>query len=478
MILSRAPQVADLNDAAQSILNELWAQWSEKQPRNIVRNIYLDAKNKLKDLEVSIPPQLADKLEVVSGWPEKAVFELSNRISLDAVTFGDSEDTYGIKDLLRQNRFSVEFPQAVVDSVSHSVSFASVTPGGPGEAPALIMFHSAMWATGIWDKRKRALSSGLVINDTDALGFPTRFTLLTDAWVATVAKTASSWVVTNRWDHSLGRTPMEMFPYRPSLGRPFGRARVDRTVMSITDRSIRAESRLEVQSELFSMMRLFLMGADESTFQDKEGKQIPLWSFYAGRLNTMSKDEEGDVPKLETITAESPEPHISAMRHFASRFSGHTGVPMSSLGISTDNPESANAKSMARDDIIQDVEKQHTVYGHSLERLLETAVMVQEGITERPEGFDELSLKWRRADRPTLASLADAGSKQVSAIAQIEGAGHTPSEVELELVGLDSSQIDRYLSARRRTQSRGLLDQILDRRQPSEDVEDEPVEVG
>lgn len=454
------PRVLGLDDQTQETFAALVKQWQAKYPRNLERMLYLDGKNKLKDLQVSIPPELVDKLDVVMGWPEKAVFEMANRIVFEGAVFpgGDGErDPFDLRRTLHENRFQLEFPQSVVSSLSFSTSFASTTRGdvSDGDPSELLMFHSALWSTGIWDRRRRRLSSGLVVNDTDANGSPTRFTLLLPAETLVCAKGPRAWVLVDRYRNTLGRVPMEALPFRPALDRPFGRSRIDRRVISLTDRALRAGARLDVHSELFSAMKLILLGVGEDAFTDQNGNKVPLWSFYMGRMGTLGKDEDGDLPKLEKITAESPEPHIAVMRQLSSEFSGHTGVPMSSLGIATDNVESADAKSMAREDIVSDAERQHTVYGFALHRLFENLVMLREGLSEPPADMLDMTMKWRRPDRPTLTALAAAGAQQVGTIPWL-----AETEVGLELLGLDRQAISRALSEKRRTQGRNVLEAI------------------
>lgn len=440
-----APTVLGLSGEAQQALAECVAQWAQHYSRNVERMLYLDMKNQLKDLAVSIPPEILGELDVAAGWPAKAVYELANRIVFERVASSDSKDRdpYGLMTLLDDNRFPVEFPQAVASSLAQSVAFGTVTKGDTslGEPEVLFTFHSALWSTGVWNRRTRALKYGLVVNDIDRLGHPTMMTLLMPGETVVIEKGAA-WYVRDVYPTPLGhRIPMEPLPFRPTLERPFGRSRIDRTVMSLTDRNMRASARLEVHSELFSAVKLILMGAGADAFQDASGKPIPLWSFYMGRLNTLTKDEDGDLPKLEQISSQSPEPHIAVKRQLAMEFSGHTGVPLGSLGIATDNPESGDAKKEAREDIYGDAEMQGTVYGFALRRLFEGAVMLRDGLTEPPAGMRGLQTQWRDASRPTRVALAAAGAQQVAAVP-----GLATSEVGLELIGLDAGQIERYLT--------------------------------
>lgn len=466
------PQVVGLNVQTQALLDELVMQWAWRLPRNIERMVYLDAKNKLDDLGVSLPPNLVDRLDVVVGWPEKAVYEVANRIVFEGVVSADgTSDPFDLRRLLYQNRFAIEFPQAVASSLAQSCAFVTTTPGdtSQAEAPALMMFHSALWATGLWDRRRRALRAGMLISEIDKMGLPTEITVMLPTEHVVCVKGARGWFVDDVVPHRLGRTPMEVLPFRPTTDRPFGRSRIDRTVMSLTNRAVRAGARLEVHSELFTSMKLLLLGADDSAFEDADGNKVPLWSFFLGRLNTLSKDEDGDFPTLEKIAAESPEPHIAIARQLASQFSGHTGVPLSSLGISSDNPESADAKQMAREDIVNDVEKQHVVYGDALVRTFENAVMIRDNLSAPPGGMLDLSFKWRRADRPTLVAIADAGSKQVATVPEL-----AQTEVGMEMIGMDPDQIQRAQAELRRRRGSDALNSILGRvrRQEAPEVAD------
>lgn len=466
-----APRVPGFDEWTQGVFEELVNQWKAKYPRNLERLMYREGYNKLKDLKISIPPEIKDSLEVVMGWPEKTVWEMANRIVLSGISTPDDDpDPFGLRRILIDNEFAAEFPQAVASSLTQSTAFATTTRGGAGDPDAVLQFHTALWSTGLWDRRTRRLRAGLVIGDTDANGSPTEFTVYVPEETLTVRKGAQSWVLMDKVPNRLPRLPMEQIPYRPELIRPFGRSRIDRRVMSLTDRAVRAGARLEVHSELFSAMKLLLLGVGEDAFTDQDGNKLPMWSFYMGRISSLGRDEEGELPQLEKITAESPEPHIAVRRDLTAEFSGHTGVPMSQLGISTDNPESADAKSEARQDIVADAERQQAIFGTKLHRMAENLVMLRDGLTEPPAEMLDLSFDWRNPSRPTVTAMAAAGAQQVTAAPWL-----AETEVGLELLGLDRQQIERALSEKRRAGASSVLDRIMQQRsgaggEPAEDA--------
>jgi len=471
-IWSRAPEVAGLPHSDQQLLDEAWMQWQRKVPRNIERLVYLDGRNKLKDLQVSIPPTLREQLDVVMGWPIKAVSEPANRTILDGILGEDGqEDPMELGSILLDNQFDIELPQAIRSSMAYSCGFASVTPGDTqsGEPPVMMQFHSALHATGLWDRRRRALKAGLLVHEKDKLGRPQHVTLITPEWYWDIWRQEASgtWFVSpwgGRIANRIGRVTLDVMPTEPDLDRPFGRARIDRRVMSITDRAVRTGARLDVHSELFSAMKLIMLGADKHSFEDESGEPVPLWDWYMGRFNALGRDEEGEVPELHQIRAESPEPHIATMRQLASEFSGHTGVPLGSLGVAQANPESADAKNVAREDVVFLVEQQHRVYGHVIRRMFENAVMIRDRTTERPEEAAKMQLLWRRPDRASTGALADAGMKQVTA-AELQG-----TEVGMRLLGIPQPMIRQAIAEKRRNNAASVLDRLTRPEVPAEAV--------
>ena len=459
-----APQVLGLDSGTQSVLDELWAQWVAKMPRNWTRTLYLDAKNQFKDLEVSLPPSIVDKLNVVFGWAEKSVYELSNRIVLESITSPEEDsDPFGLKKTLHRNQFWAELRSATASSLAYSTVFVSVSQGDVSrrEPEELVMFHSALYATGLWDNRLRDMTAALIINKVDALGTPTQATLMLPQETLVMYGGGGRWVLGSRVVNPTGRLLFHQLPYRPTLDRPFGKSRIDRPTMSLMDRAVRSEARLDVHSELFMMVKLMLMGAGQNTFLDADGKTIPLWSFMAGRVNGIPKDEDGDIPKLEVIQSQSPDPHIKNTEHIASIFSGHTGVPLRNLGVtSQSNPESADAQRVGREDIVNDAENQQLIFDTPLRSVFEDIVMLREGLTEPPPEMLDLALQWRRPDRISLAALADAGAKQVASGPD----ALRESEVGMEMLGMSRSQIERFQSEKRRSQSGSLLDRVLQAR--------------
>lgn len=451
--------VQGVDDTNIGLLAQLIMQWQAKRARNKLKTDYWDGKHKLDHIGFSIPPALR-QLEEVVGWPAKAVQAHAERCMFDGfVSKNDSDDPYGIQRTLVENRFDIELPMAITSTMVHSCAFIAVTPGDveAGEPEVLVMPKSAQWASGLWNWRTRALDAAFAVNDVDDYGRPVEMTLYTTDRTIRLHNTSTGWRLVDEHSHGLNRVPVETLAYRPTLDRPFGSSVISRPVMSITDDAVRTVLRSETSAEFYSAPQYLLLGADPDSFKDDDGNPIPVWEFIIGRINLLSKDEDGDVPKLEQISQQSVQPHIEQLRELACRFAGETNVPVSSLGVVTDNPSSAEAMHAAEKDLVIDCAAATRVFGAALRRVGQDIVMMRsDGPNEMDDELATLTARWRN---PALPSVIDAGDAMVKLIGAFPWLAETT--VALEEVGFTDEQITRLLAEKRRNQNRNTLDALL-----------------
>lgn len=449
--------VQGVDDKNIDLLAQLIMQWQAKRARNRLKTDYWNGKHKLDHIGFSIPPALR-KLEEVVGWPAKAVQAHAERCMFDGfVSKNDSDDPYGIQRTLVDNRFDIELPMAITSTMVHSCAFIAVTPGEvkDGEPEVLVTPKSAQWASGLWNWRTRSLDAAFAVNNVDDYGRPTEMTLYTTDRILVLSYVAGNWRLTNETSHGLNRVPVEPLVYRPTLDRPFGSSVISRPVMSITDDAVRTVLRSETSAEFYSAPQYLLLGANPDSFKDDAGNPIPVWEFVMGRINLLSKDEDGDVPKIEQISQQSVQPHIEQLRELACRFAGETNVPVSSLGVVTDNPSSAEAMHAAEKDLVIDCAAATRVFGAALRRVGQDIVMMRsDGPNEMDDELATLTARWRN---PALPSVIDAGDAMVKLIGAFPWLADTT--VALEEVGFTDEQITRLLAEKRRNQAMGSFTQ-------------------
>lgn len=455
-----------VSESELDTIRSLMDVWSQKYHRNVLRSTYFDGKAK-PEMAGIIPEEAFYRLRAVLGWPAKAVTDLAERSVFEGFTSEDgSRDPFDLRAILDDNRFDLELPQAITSAYKHSCSFITTALGDTraGDPEVVIMARSAEWSSGLWDRRRRAVKAALTIVDTDDEGRPS----VMDAWFPEAVLTcrrrpSGSWVAERR-QNPLGEVLVEPISYDPQLDRPFGRSRISRPVMDITDRALRTIMRAEVAAEFYAAPRMYALGVSKDAFS--KGK----WQAAIDRWFAIGKDQDGDLPEVGQFAQMTMQPLSDQYRWYASQFSGETGVPLSSLGIVTDNPSSAEA--MWADDrrLLMTANRQNRIMGHSLVRIARRAIMLRDDLTEVTDEMRQLDASWARVDA-TSPVTATTGVAQLTQAVPSFG----ESEVALEMAGLSRPDINRVMADRRRSASRLALAALAgaqpEPEQPSPEVE-------
>lgn len=268
-------QVDNLPDECREPWDLMIRQWSQKLERNLLRTKYYDGRNELKNLSIAVPDSMAGISEVV-GWPQKSVDALADRIVFDGfVGVGDdSRDPLGLDSILSDNDFDVELPQAIRSALIHSCSFLNVRSAEPEDglrSKVSVSFRSALYETGLWDYARRGLSAALSITDIDRSQYaqantivPSELMLYMPGYTIRIRRTQSGrYHADAPCNTYMDHVPVYLIPYHQDLNRPFGRSRISREVMSITDTAVRTMLRMEVSAEFYSSPQRYLIGADE-----------------------------------------------------------------------------------------------------------------------------------------------------------------------------------------------------------------------
>lgn len=460
MSIAIAPALGDLprfvtnvSDDELDVIRELVRVWQKKYAKNLERSMYFDAKMPLKATG-NIPAEAMRRIEAVLDWPEKAVSALAERSVFEGfVTASGSQDPLELKAILDDNRFDLELPQAITSAYKHSCSFITTALGDvqSGDPEVLIMARSAEWSSALWDSRRRVVSAAMAVTDTDPLaGFATGLDVYLPYVVLSLRRRPSGSWTADRQPNPLGEVLVEPLAYDPQLDRPFGRSRISRPVMNITDHALTTIVRLEIASDFYAAPRMAALGVTADAFT--RGK----WDAAIDRWFAITRDEDGNIPEVKQFPQMTMQPIGEQYRLYATQFSGATGVPISSLGIVTDNPPSA--ESMYADDrrIVSIAKKQNRAMTASLRRVAQKVVRLRDGSELTPE-LREIDVSWAN---PAFTSPATAADALVKLAAVFPWLGE--SEVALEFAGFSHAEIARLMSDKRRASASsfaGLLSQ-------------------
>ena len=466
------PQVDGMGAADQDILAGLVRQLNAKQSRNRLRSKYADGKQGLVDLGISLPPSMKE-VEAVVGWPMKAVNSLSRRNILQGFTCTDSTpDDIGITDLWDSNHLDSKAPRAHTSALIHSCSFGFVTDGDvqAGQPSTLITTRSARDATGNWDHYTESLSEALEIVARDTydratsmvLHFPGRYILI--QW------NGRKWRGFER-RHRFGMLA-EALPYQAELDRPFGKSRISRAVMYYTDSGVRTMLRTEVSAEFYNAPQRFALGADEDAFKNPDGTPATGWQVMLGRLLTLSRDEDGNLPEVGQFSQQSMQPNIEQLRSIAMMLAGETSLPVGSLGIIQDNPESAAAIMARNEELGTEIEYwQRTTLGPAWKRLVQKALAIGDDSPAALAAYRTIRAQWSPWARESEVSQAQASLARVQAVPWL-----AETDIELEHMGYTVDEIARAQAQRARSNSRSNITALA--AQAIADAEEQPQAVA
>lgn len=432
--ISTIVNAANLGGEEKALLETLVGVYASNLQRNKERMDYYRGRTKVKNLGIAVPDKL-EKLELSCCWPQKTVEALQSRSIFDGFVTNDAEVDARLMGIAANNDLRARYSRAVIPELVHGCAFATV--GRTKDGKATIRFRTAETAAAIWDGEKDRIKAGFAIVDSKRFNADTAYqpclvNLYTDdaIWVIRRDSLSSGWVA-EKLPHQMGRPTMEPFVYRPSEDKPFGKSRITRPVMALTDSYLREMLRLEVAAEMFTSPQKAILGAGEEAFD------MDKYNAYITNFLVVGKDEDGDVPTLMQLNAASMQPHIDVMRNLAAQFAGATCVPISELGVIHDNPSSAEAIYAAKEALVIEVDS--SLNKSNGESLKNVALMAQ--AIERNMPLDKLtdaeraiSVKFKNPAMPSIVSQADAMTK-------IAGAAPWIAETETFLaeIGFDEA---------------------------------------
>lgn len=464
MYLDDIRDCAGLDESEREKLSELIDTWHAKLERNKLKTCYYEAKEAIKNLGIAIPEEF-ENVEIACGWPAKAVDYLAARSIFDGFVYpGDDNDL--LERIVDDNDLTVSYSQAVTSELTNSCVFGTVGKGGNREPGVVINFYTAETATALWNYRKKRIDWGLVITDlkrnakTGSVE-PTQAMMHSDDFVYVITRGEDEVWRAEKTRHNMGRPMMEVLAYKPSIKRPFGKSRVSRTVMSLTDRAMRTGLRAEIGSEFYTSPQKYLLGASDDDFE------MDRWTAYIGHIFTATKDEDGDTPKYGQLPQASMQPHTEYMRDLAAQFAGETNVPISSLGVIHDNPASAEAMYAAKEDLILDAKTLNLVNGKALCRIARMALCIAQG-----KPMSELTDDERAIDahfvNPATPSVVSQANAMVQACAPAPWIAET--EVYLEELGFDDPTRKRLMREKGKLEAKTMMMQLA--QQPQEQKHD------
>ncbi len=428
------PRLTELTDDENALVKKLSQQLINYQHHNRIVGSYYDDKASVRDFGIAIPPDLRYLVEATVGWPSTVVDVLEERLEHNGWMMPEGNGDGGISEIVSENHLGEEFSKGHLDALIYGVAFGVVGKGETGEPTPLVTVESPTRMTGIWSRRKRALTSALCVAYDDE-GKPAGATLYVPGVNIDLLCDKGRWSVGDgRFEHNMDGIPVEPLVNRPRAGDTDGRSEITRAIRYYTDNAVRTLLGMEVAREFFAAPQRWVMGASEKSFEDSDGNQVSAWQSYIGKILALERDESGELPQVGSFATGSPQPFVEILRQLAMLVAAESGMSATYLGIIHDNPASADAIRAADVRLEKRAERRQRIFGAAEGRLMRKALWVRDGkdpgVTPRPI--------WRDAGTPTRTAAAQ------NAVA-LATAGIIPAQspVTWEMVGLSETDQQR-----------------------------------
>lgn len=418
------PTEIGLDGAETELVNKLLREWQRHIGSNIRNESYYSGKVKPVTQDTHMPEEL-QHLNVVVGWGGKCVDVLAARSSLSTFS-SEGTAAHDFLQAVGEADLAELYSQAVTSELIDSCAFITLSSGLKGEPDVIVSARSALDAVALWDERMKRIKCGLSVLDIDEDGngnrVPTSWVLYTDAYTVKAELIADKWV-TNRAENYIGRPLIEPIRYRPTLTRPFGRSRINRTIRSLINRAMCVAVRTETSATFYTWPLRYMLNVDKKTAEAAAQRKIEM---YTDTWLFASPNKNGDSPQIGQLSQMTMQPHIEHLEMLAKQFASEASVPLDEVGIVFDNPSSADAMAAAQQRLIVEAEGINRANGIALKNvaLMVTAHLNGTDIQSLTDEQRSINAVFADPLRASKAARADYAIKLASVVPEYPSTAH------------------------------------------------------
>jgi hypothetical protein len=397
-----------LSDAERVILAELESRLTEGTTELDRLDGYYDGTQRLEQLGLAIPPQLA-RFTVVVAWPQIATDAVDERLDVEGFRWPGQEDADDdLWRLWQANNLDEQGQQAHLDALIYGRSYVCVGANEADKETPLITAESPREVVTLQDPRTRQTRAALRLWKDERGQENASATLYLPDVTVWLVWDQGGWVEQDRDPHGLGMVPVVPMLNRPRTRRTCGVSEMA-PVIPLTDAAARALTNAQVAQETHAVPQRGVLGASQGDFVDAEGKALTVWEAYFGAVWTMA-NENAKTFQFDASDMSNFERMINL---YARLVSGVAGLPPNYLGLAADDASSADAIRSREARLVKRCERKQTYFAGAWEQVMALAVRLQTG--EWNPDAKMLETVWRNPATPTRAQQADAAVKLVQA---------------------------------------------------------------
>lgn len=381
---------------------------------------YYRGRQRLDAIGLALPPEM-DRLQTVINWPALAVDSLEERLDVEGFQLGgDVSADERLWDWWQANDLDEESSLAHLDAMVFGRAYVTVASGESSEDPPVITVESARSMAVTIDPGTRKIASAARVFERDETGQPSGVVLYLPGKNITYQKKSGSWSTANTDTFALEEVAVVPLINRARVADRHGVTEM-RDVMGLADAACRSLTNLQAAQELLAVPQRYVLGATQTDFVDQDGKPIPAWEAYIGRFLALGNQEA----KIGQLPGADLRNFTEVINHYAKLVASVTGLPSHFLGMTTENPASADAIRSAEARLVKRAERRARAFGEGWERVMRLALRF---VGDDDTAARRLETVWRDPSTPTYAAKADA-------VVKLYTAGLLPQEAAWEQMG-------------------------------------------
>lgn len=377
---------------------------------------YYEGTQPLTYMHPEILREVSDRIRpVIINWPQMVVDSVEERLRLEGFKTGDRELDGELWRVWLASEMQIGFRMAVVDSMVMRRAYICVGTNEEDPQTPLVTPESPLEVYADVDPRTRKVRSALRrVNEIDpAGGIGRRYATLYLPDQTIWCVDDGGWVEERRDVHGLGRVPVVPLVNRPRLRSAtraprnqtverMGRSDLD-PIIPLSDAACKLATDMMVAAEFVAIPLRALFGVDN--FVDELGNpQTPLQAML-GRLLTIPDE---NVKAYEFAAAQLAN-FTTALSAMAQTVASVSGLPPHYLGMSSDNPASAEAIAGSEARLATRAERKQDSATVTAVRVARLIRRFQTGSWD--DDLATMGADWRNVRTPTVAAMADAAVK-------------------------------------------------------------------
>lgn len=376
---------------------------------------YYDGEQATSFLSEETRAMTGDRLtEVIAGFPALVVDRREHRLDVEGFRLaGEGTPADDIWDEWQRLNLDESSGEVHVDAMLYGRTFVSVWTDDDDQP--LVAAESPLQVTVDRDPATRRVRKALKRwQDVDAtyanLYLPER--LVKYSAPRTAAAGTRNWTKVDQLDNPLGAVPIVPFVHRPRTRRPDGYS-VLHHVLPLVDIINKLATDLMVTSEFHAEPRRFATGmqiASDPAQRERFREEVKQYWDMLTQGRTMVGGTGVTIGQLPAANLDN---FTSALSMFVSWLAAMAALPLTSVGIHTDNPASAEALRAAQDDLVMDSRRIARSLSGPWEHVIRLDVATQRGIKveDLPAEFTRMETVWRNPETASVGQEADAALK-------------------------------------------------------------------